>query len=189
MEDPYANGGILLDVRSPEETAAGHVKGALLIPIDELEARTAEVAAAVQGDLSRPVLVMCRLGRRAERGVQILRRRGFRRACNIGGIEVEPLRSMLAGLEAGNSSLDWARHGVAESARCYARWADSIRRGPPDYNALLGAYRHAYGAELNYRDAGIEAGPDGWGWRRAGELRRQHAATLQTLLGQGVLSH
>lgn len=96
--DPYAHGGILLDVRSAQETAAGHFPSALLIPIDELTDRLDEVWSAARGRKSTPILVYCRLGRRAERAVQILRRFGFSRVCNIGGIDAEPLRSMTRGL-------------------------------------------------------------------------------------------
>jgi phage shock protein E len=94
---PFQDGAVLLDVRSPEETAAGRVRGALLIPIDELPGRVREVRVAA-GGLNRPILVMCKLGRRAEKAVQILRAAGFTRAQNIGGIDVEPLRSLLGGL-------------------------------------------------------------------------------------------
>ena len=94
---PFDQGAVLLDVRTPEETDAGHVPGAVLIPIDQLASRTGEVRAAA-GGLNRPVLIMCKRGRRAEQGVEILRRAGFQRPQNIGGTEVEPLRSLLGGL-------------------------------------------------------------------------------------------
>jgi len=106
--DPYSQGALLLDVRTPEETDAGHVPGALLIPIDELPHRTAEVQTAA-GGLDRPVLVMCKRGIRAERAVGILRGAGFRRPQNIGGIEVEPLRSILGGMRNNRPRLSgWA---------------------------------------------------------------------------------
>jgi rhodanese-related sulfurtransferase len=36
---------LLLDVRTPEEFAAGHVPGATLVPVQELEARASDLAA------------------------------------------------------------------------------------------------------------------------------------------------
>jgi len=51
----------LLDVRTPQEFAAGHAPGALLIPVDELLDRASEVPEG-------PVLIICRSGRRARNG-------------------------------------------------------------------------------------------------------------------------
>lgn len=180
-QDPYRDGGILLDVRTPAETEAGHFPGALLIPIDELEGRVDEIEAA-SGGRDRPILVMCRLGRRAERATRLLESRGFSQVCNIGGIDVEPLRSMLGGIRRPGrpTQLDWAWYGLRESAACYDRWLRSLRRGgPPDYAALLAAYQHAYGAELNFRDLGI----DDTGRRRAAELRQARLAEVLAHLG------
>ena len=50
---------VVLDVRTPEEFTQGHVPGALLIPLQELEARMGEIPEGV------PVLIVCRTGRRA----------------------------------------------------------------------------------------------------------------------------
>lgn len=184
--DPYARGSVLLDVRSPAETSAGHFPGALLIPIDELYTRAGEVSQRA-GGRDRPVLVMCRRGIRAQRGTEILRRHGFTDVHNIGGIEVEPLASMLGGIRrpGERSALEWAYYGLAEEQRCYARWAASLQRGhAPDYNALVGAYRHAYGAEVNFLDANVARGADGWGSEAAGELRRRRAQELERYLGR-----
>jgi phage shock protein E len=62
---------IVLDVRTPEEFAAGHVPGAVLIPYDELPARLDEL------DRSRWVLVYCRSGRRSGIAEQTLVDAGF----------------------------------------------------------------------------------------------------------------
>lgn len=64
---------LLLDVRSPEEFAAGHVAGAVNIPHDQLAARLAEVEAA-----GRPwVLVYCRSGKRADSAEAVLAKAGI----------------------------------------------------------------------------------------------------------------
>lgn len=60
----------LLDVRTPEEYAEGHIAGAVNIPVQALEARLDEVPADV------PVVVYCKSGRRAGIAAQLLRARG-----------------------------------------------------------------------------------------------------------------
>lgn len=56
---------VFLDVRSPEEYSAGHIEGALNIPLHELGRRLAEVPEG-------PTVVVCRSGRRAKRAYSIL---------------------------------------------------------------------------------------------------------------------
>jgi phage shock protein E len=67
-----APGGIVLDVRTREEFASGHVEGAVNIPVQELDARIGEV-----GALGREVVVYCRSGGRSAAAAQILREAGF----------------------------------------------------------------------------------------------------------------
>ncbi len=62
---------LLLDVRTPQEFAAGHIPGAVLIPHDALAARLGEL------DPERPVVVYCRTGRRATIAEALLRGHGF----------------------------------------------------------------------------------------------------------------
>ncbi|GAB2497785.1 hypothetical protein GCM10027266_14810 [Arenimonas alkanexedens] len=63
-----ADAPLLLDVRSPEEFAAGHIAGAVNIPHDQLASRLSEVNAA-----DRPwVLVYCRSGKRATSAETVL---------------------------------------------------------------------------------------------------------------------
>ena len=61
----------VLDVRTPDEFAQGHVPTATLIPHDELAARLGEL------DRDRPVLLYCRSGRRADLAEQVLVDNGF----------------------------------------------------------------------------------------------------------------
>ncbi|HEX4895150.1 MAG TPA: rhodanese-like domain-containing protein [Solimonas sp.] len=61
----------LLDVRTAEEFAAGHIEGALNIPVQELEGRLSELPA------DAPVIVYCRSGRRATQAAAVLRGRGL----------------------------------------------------------------------------------------------------------------
>ena len=57
---------VVLDVRTIEEFRAGHVPGALHIPVDELEKRLGEVPT------DKPVFILCRTGRRAAVAYDIL---------------------------------------------------------------------------------------------------------------------
>ena len=57
---------LVLDVRTPEEFAAGHVPGAWLIPVSELEERQGEIPGG------RPVLIVCRSGGRATTAYELL---------------------------------------------------------------------------------------------------------------------
>ncbi len=72
-------GALLLDVRSPEEFAAGHLEGALNIPVDALEARLDEL-----GPKERPVVVYCRSGARSSRARTLLLAQGWQRVENLG---------------------------------------------------------------------------------------------------------
>ncbi|MBU7597879.1 rhodanese-like domain-containing protein [Streptomyces sp. P38-E01] len=73
--------GLLLDVREPDEWAAGHVEGAFHVPMGEFVARFGEVAERA-GD--ERVFVMCRVGGRSARVTQYLVQQGFD-AVNIDG--------------------------------------------------------------------------------------------------------
>jgi len=61
----------LLDVRTPGEFRAGHINGAVHIPLDALRERIAELDAAV------PVYVNCQSGLRSYIACRILAQKGF----------------------------------------------------------------------------------------------------------------
>lgn len=61
----------ILDVRTKEEFNSGHLDSAVLIPVDELEARFGEL------DKNKPVIVYCRSGRRSAQAAAILVSKGF----------------------------------------------------------------------------------------------------------------
>jgi phage shock protein E len=71
---------LFVDVRTPDEYAAGHVAGARLIPVDEFEARLAELAPY----RDQRVVLYCRTGRRSGIALDILQRHGFTAAENAG---------------------------------------------------------------------------------------------------------
>ena len=62
---------VVLDVRTPEEFAQGHIPGAVLIPHDQLASRLSELGR------DRWVLVYCRSGARASKAEEVLAREGF----------------------------------------------------------------------------------------------------------------
>lgn len=58
----------VIDVRSPEEFAQGHVPGAVLLPVEQLPAQLDKIPA------DKPVLFVCRTGRRASHAFDVLRK-------------------------------------------------------------------------------------------------------------------
>ena len=70
----------LLDVREPDEVADWHIRGAYNIPLDQLEARMAEVS------LREGIVVICALGLRAQQGAQILASHGVASSVLGGGM-------------------------------------------------------------------------------------------------------
>jgi len=76
-----ANGALLLDVRSPEEFASGHIKGAKNIPVGSVAGRVSEL-----GDRSRAIVVYCRSGMRSSRAAGVLRDAGFAHVHDLGGM-------------------------------------------------------------------------------------------------------
>ena len=62
---------LLLDVRTPEEFAAGHIPGAINIPVDELRARLGELPRG-QG-----IATYCQVGQRGYLATRILLQTGF----------------------------------------------------------------------------------------------------------------
>lgn len=77
---------LLLDVRSDEEFAAGHLEGALHVPHDQLASRLDVVLARVGGDRGRPVVTYCRSGRRSGIAKETLIDAGFTQVTNLGGM-------------------------------------------------------------------------------------------------------
>ena len=70
----------LLDVRTPDETRGGVIKGATLIPMDEIPDRTRELPAD-----GRPLLVYCAAGGRSAAVCDMLSREGFDGLMNLTG--------------------------------------------------------------------------------------------------------
>jgi phage shock protein E len=72
---------VLLDVRTPEEFADGHLEGAVLI--DFYDADFAEQLAALDPDV--PYLVYCRSGNRSGQAMSVMEELGFTSAVDVDG--------------------------------------------------------------------------------------------------------
>ena len=81
-ESLHSNGfdGLILDVRSAEEFAEGHVPGALNVPHSRITSHLATL-----GSIQQPVLVYCRSGRRAGIALETLTDLGFKQLYHLDG--------------------------------------------------------------------------------------------------------
>jgi rhodanese-related sulfurtransferase len=75
----HGAGAVLIDVREPDEWAAGHVAGARLIPLGQLRRQLGKLPR------DREVLFICRSGNRSGTATLAARRAGLGRALNIRG--------------------------------------------------------------------------------------------------------
>jgi rhodanese-related sulfurtransferase len=71
---------LLIDVRTPEEFASGHIARSINISVETLENRLSEIPH------DQPVIVYCRSGNRSTQAAQILASAGYTDIRNLGGI-------------------------------------------------------------------------------------------------------
>ncbi len=76
-----AAGAKVLDVRTPEEFAAGAKPGAVNIPVQVI---AQEIANAASPDDT--LVLYCKMGGRADVAAQILRSMGYAKCFNVGGL-------------------------------------------------------------------------------------------------------
>jgi len=71
----------LIDVREPDEYSGplGHIEGARLVPLAELEKRVGEL------DRGRPIITVCRSGARSAQAAVLLQKAGFPSVANLAG--------------------------------------------------------------------------------------------------------
>lgn len=69
----------VLDVRTPQEYAEGHVPGAVNVPHDQIAARLAEIPR------DKDVVLYCRSGRRAQAAADVLTTHGYKRLTHLEG--------------------------------------------------------------------------------------------------------
>jgi phage shock protein E len=82
-----ANGAVVLDVRTPEEFAGGHVPNAENIPVEELEAHLKGIEKLVGGDKTKPIVVYCHSGNRSKKAAVKLVEAGYTAVVNGGGLD------------------------------------------------------------------------------------------------------
>lgn len=71
----------LIDVRTPEEFASGHLPNAINIPLQEMSSRLGEISQ------DEPVVLYCRSGNRSGQAAQLLGEEGFTQVLDLGGIQ------------------------------------------------------------------------------------------------------
>lgn len=74
---------VLIDARSPQEYAAGHLEGARLMPHDAI----GSLIGAQVPDKSTPILLYCRSGGRSELARETLVALGYTAVENLGGLQ------------------------------------------------------------------------------------------------------
>jgi len=80
-----AAGAKVVDVRTPEEFASGHVPGAINIPYDQITRRASEI-----GPPSTQVLLYCRTGRRSGIAADALDRAGYKKVYDFRTVTAWP---------------------------------------------------------------------------------------------------
>ncbi len=74
---------VWIDVRTNKEYKAGHKKGALLIPFDEIEKGISELGLP----LDTEIYLYCRSGGRAQKALKTLNKIGYKSVTNVGGLK------------------------------------------------------------------------------------------------------
>ena len=73
-----ANGGIIIDVRTPGEYASGHIKGSLNIPLASLQSQMSKFSK------EKPIITCCASGMRSASARSTLLSAGFKEVHNGG---------------------------------------------------------------------------------------------------------
>lgn len=80
--DQVDSGAVLIDVRTPEEFAEGHLDNAINIPVSDIP--RADLSFLTD---SQQIVVYCRSGRRSHNAEQLLENLGFTQVHNGGGLQ------------------------------------------------------------------------------------------------------
>lgn len=123
----FEGGATVLDVRNPDEYQAGHVPGAVLIPLTELAARQAEIP---EGD---PLYVICAVGGRSLTATKALVEAGYRAVSVAGGTNgwIERGGAVAQGDQPGGGPAAGAATPPRRTARPGSRRARlAVRPGP-----------------------------------------------------------
>ncbi len=85
VKEWIAGGALIVDVRTPQEFAAGNYKGSINIPLSDIEKNLNKF-----GDKERKIIVYCRTGNRSGHAKKILESNGFTNVLNGGGLSDMP---------------------------------------------------------------------------------------------------
>ena len=79
--EEYKNtdGAVLVDVRETDEFAAGHIPGAVNLPLSKIQ--------SISFDKNMPLFLYCLRGSRSMRAASILKKMGYLHVKSIGGIK------------------------------------------------------------------------------------------------------
>ena len=66
-------GAVIIDVRTPQEFAGGHIKGSKNIPLDSLQKRFVEIRI-----MNKPVITVCKSGMRSSTAKSFLQGKGLK---------------------------------------------------------------------------------------------------------------
>jgi phage shock protein E len=80
IKEVVANGGVIIDVRTPGEFAAGHANGAINIPLDKIGGNIAKIKA-----YKKPIVVCCASGMRSANAKSVLTKNGIENIYDAGG--------------------------------------------------------------------------------------------------------
>jgi len=75
-----AAGAVIVDVRSPQEFAGGHIQKAINIPVDSLKSNLNKLK-----DKNQPIITCCASGMRSGMAKSILKANGYTNVHNGGG--------------------------------------------------------------------------------------------------------
>lgn len=81
QDEVKADRAILIDVRELSEYESGYAKGAINIPLGQIESGNLE-----EDDKGKPVYLYCRSGRRADIAKSALEEQGYTNVTNLGGL-------------------------------------------------------------------------------------------------------
>ena len=72
---------VLLDVRDPDEYAAGHIPGSVNLPLSQIKSAEDRFP-----DMDTPLFIYCLSGARSSRAIAALGEMGYTKLTNLGGI-------------------------------------------------------------------------------------------------------
>lgn len=76
---------MIIDVRTPEEYAEGHIEGAVNIPVGDMQEGNVGVLAGMPKDT--PLQLYCRSGARSGYACSLLQSAGFSEVINLGSMQ------------------------------------------------------------------------------------------------------